>query len=228
MTPEQTPTDLREGVRDAILSSIRRDTELRGGRTALRLVGAGLIGSTAAAGVTLLISGHPFDHHPPWHVTVVSSLWAGLLVVSFALVLLHVRTPSLSLERSAGVGILALGLAGICGALCPSPHFLDWWCGTRMGAPLVDMGGLVCSALCFGLLTTGLIALVAALVLLGRQCRHPVLPAAAVWVLLSPGVWLQSVDFSWLVAGAWLVGAAAGAYLGVAASLRLRAPPAPG
>jgi hypothetical protein len=109
---ERTPSDVREGVRSGILASIRHDVELRGGRTARLLLAAGVIGVAGAVGAILLISGHPFGHHPPWHVAVFSAIWAGLLVVGFALAFLQVRTPTLSLAHAAAVGILGLGDAG--------------------------------------------------------------------------------------------------------------------
>lgn len=225
MEGKSTPTDVREGVRSGILSSIKHDVELRGGRTARLLVAAGLIGVAGAVGVTLLISGHPFGHHPPWHVAVFSSIWAGLLVVSFAIAFLQVRTPTLPLAQSASVGILALGLAGICGAVCPEQHFLQWWTETGIGSPLTRTGGLALSALCFGLGTTVFVAAISAFFVLGDPSRpvKPLLPAVVLCILLVPGVALQSVDTSFGVFAGWLAGTAVGAYLGVAAGNRARA-----
>ena len=113
MADTPTPEELREGVRSGILASIQRDIDLRGGRTARLLASAGLSGILGAVGAILLISGHPFDHHPPWHVAVFASVWAGLLVVSLSFAFLRVRTPSLPLARAACVGVLGLGLAGV-------------------------------------------------------------------------------------------------------------------
>ena len=225
MENEHTPPEVREGVRGGILASIRRDVELRGGRTARLLLAAGIVGVVGAIGATLLVSGHPFDHHPPWHVSVFSAVWAGLLVVSFAIAFLGVRTPSLPLARSASVGILGLGLAGICGAICPDQHFLDWWSTTGLGQPITNAGGLMLSALCFGLVTTVFFGAIAAFLILsdGRApAVRPLLPAAALLLLLLPGVVLQSVDTSVGAFVGWLLGTAAGAYLGVAVGLKAR------
>ncbi len=222
---DRTPPELREGVRSGILASIQRDVDLRGGRTARLLAAAGLIGVTGAVGATLMISGHPFDHHPPWHVAVFASVWAGFLVVNLSLAFLQVRTPSLPLARAACVGILGLGLAGICGAVCPDQHFLHWWSATAVGRELASMGGLGLSALCFGGVTTLFFAAVAAFVALGGRGGPPVrplLPAAMLLLLLSPGVALQSVDTSWGVFLGWLLGTGGGAYMGVAGGIRLR------
>lgn len=222
MENERTPPEVREGVRSGILSSIRRDVELRGGRTARLLVAAGLIGVFGGIGATLLISVHPVDRHSPWHMVVFSAIWTGLLVVALAFAFLRVRTPALSLGRSAAVGVLGLGLAVICAAACPDPHFLHWWSATGIGASLTKAGGLHLSALCFGLVTTLFVGLVSAGAVLSgaRRPVEPMLSAAALFVLLVPGVVLQSAGASFGVPAAWLVGAAAGAYLGVVGGAR--------
>jgi hypothetical protein len=217
---ERTPADLREGVRAGILASLERDLAQRGGRTARRLLIAAVIGVPGALGATLLLSGHAFAHHPPWHAVVFGAVWTGLLVLCLALVLLDVRTPSLPLARSARVAMLGLGLAGLCGAACPDPHFLSWWTGTVLGGWLSGLGGLALSALCFGAVTVLVIGAAAALLALsggvGPRLR-PLLPAAMLLTLLAPGVVLQSVGTSWAVLASWLLGAAAGAVVGVAA-----------
>lgn len=226
MDEQQTPAELREGVRAGVRGVLERDVELRGGRTARLLLAAGAIGVAGAVGLTLLLSGHPFDHHPPWHVLVFTAAWAGLLVVSLALVFLEVRTPSLPLARSASVAVLGLGIAGICGALCPDPHFLRWWSATAIGAQATAAGGLTLAALCFGAVSSLGVGTAAALLALRDPRRRPlgpVLPAALLLLLLVPGIALQSVGTSFGVFAAWLLGAGAGSYGGVAAGIRLRA-----
>lgn len=222
---EETPPELREGVRSGILASLELDLERRGGRTARLLATAGVVGVAGAVGVTLLLSGHPYGHHPPWHAVVFGAIWTGLLVVCLSLTLLGVRTPSLPLARAAGLALLGLGLAGICGALCPDQHFLHWWSGTSLGAALVRAGGLPLAALCFGLVTT-LVFGVGAAVLVPGSFRGPpmpaLLPAALLGALLAPGVALQSVGASWTAFASWLLGTAVGAYAGVAAGIQLR------
>lgn len=220
----RTPPDLREGVRAGILASLERDLAQRGGRTARRLGIAAAIGVPGALGATLLLSGHAFQHHPPWHPVVFGAVWTGLLVLCSALVLLDVRTPSLPLARSAEIAMLGLGLAGLCGAACPDPHFLSWWSETALGGWLVAVGGEALSALCFGAVTT--LAVGASAVVLDLRARSqpplpPLLPAAMLLALLTPGVALQSVGTSWEVLGSWLLGSAAGAHAGVTAALRL-------
>lgn len=225
MQDGETPVELREGVRSGILATLRQDVELRGGRTARLLAAAGVIGVLGALGVTLMLSGHPFGHHPSWHVVVFTAAWAGLLVVGLALVFLQVRTASLPLARSASVGILGLGIAGICGAVCPDQHFLVWWSETGPGGSLSRAGGLALSALCFGLVTTLFVAMVASLLVLGGgrgAAGRSLLPASMLVVLLLPGVALQSVGTSWGVFSGWLLGTAVGAYAGVASGVRLR------
>lgn len=225
MDSEPAPHEVREGVRAGILDTIRHDVELRGGRTARLLAAAGFVGVFGAVGVTLLVSTHPFGHHPPWHVAVFSAVWAGLLVVTFAIAFLQVRTPSLPLARSAAVGIVGLGLAGLCGALCPDKHFLAWWTASLVGAPLTETGGLPLSALCFGFVTTLFFGAVAGFVVLKRGLRPPArsaLAAAVLVFLLAPGVALQSVDTSIGTFAGWLGGTVLGALLGVAGGTRVR------
>jgi hypothetical protein len=230
----RTPPELREGVRAGILASLERDLAQRGGRTARRLGIAAAIGVPGALGATLLLSGHAYEHHPPWHAVVFGAVWTALLVLCLALVLLDVRTPTLPLARSAWVAMLGLGLAGLCGAACPEPHFLAWWTDTATGAWLAGLGGLALSALCFGAVAAAGIAAGAALLAVGSAPLRPLLPAGMLLALLAPGVALQSVGTSSSVFASWLLGAAIGAYAGVAAGSRARrafarpAPPASG
>ena len=225
METERTPQELREGVRSGILAAVQRDVELRGGRTARLLVAAGALGVFGAISVTLLLSEHPFAHHASWHPVVFSAVWSGLLIVSLALVFLEVRTPALPLARSARVGLLGLGVAGLCGWVCPDPHFLHWWFATAAGARSSAMGGVALSALCFGLVTAIFFGAVASVAALGAERRgaiRPLLPALSMLLLLAPGIALQSVGTSLAVFAGWLLGAGAGSYIGVAAGMRLR------
>lgn len=145
--------------------------------------------------------------------------------MSLALAFLRIRTPELPLGRSAMVGILGLGLAGICGALCPDQHFLHWWIETDPGGSLTRLGGVALAAICFGLVTTLFFGVVSALLVLADHAptpTRPLLPAAVLVVLLLPGVALQSVDSSLGVFLGWLAGTALGAFLGVAGGIRAR------
>jgi hypothetical protein len=226
MEGENTPPELREGVRSGIIAAVAQDAELRGGRTARLLAAAGALGAFAAVGFVLMLSGHPFEHHPPWHVVVFSAVWSALVVVVLALAFLRVRTPSLPLARSAVVGLIGLGMAGICGAACPNQHLLEWWCTTEVGSQLSLAGGLGLSTLCFGIVTSAFVGAVAAFVGLSRRRRgqiRPLLPAAMLLLLLSPGVALQSYGTSWAVFGNWLLGTGVGSYAGVALGSGVRA-----
>src|SRR6266516_3464721 len=176
MASDSTPPDLREGVRSGIIAAIDRDAELRGGRTARRLVAAGVLGVFGAIGMIRMLAGHPYGHHPPWHLVVFSALWSGLLGVAFAIAFLQVRTPSLPLARSVCVGLLGLGIAGICSALCPDQHFLDWWSSTPAGSALSGIGGLPLSALCFGGVTTLVFGAASAVIAIGSRRGHPIRP----------------------------------------------------
>jgi hypothetical protein len=123
------------------------------------------------------------------------------------------------------VGILALALAGLCGALCPDPHFLHWWAQTAVGATLTAAAGPALAALCFGVATAAFVALGAAMLAPDDRRQptlRPVLPAGTVLILLAPGIALQSVGSSWGAFLGWLAGAALGSYTGVAGGTRLR------
>lgn len=225
MKSDQAPADLRDGVRAGIVSTIERDVELRGGRTARLLIAAGALGSFGAIGMIRMLAGHPYGHHPSSHVVLFSALWSGLLVVALALAFLQVRTPSLPLARAACVGLLGLGIAGACSALCPDQHFLQWWVATHAGGEVQSLGGLPLGALCFGAVTTLVFGAFAAAVGLGGRDRtrvEPLLPAAMLLLLLLPGVALQSVGSAPLVSVAWLIGTAGGAYAGVWLGIALR------
>lgn len=224
MEGDRTPEGLRERVRSGIADALERDADLRGARTARLLLAAGALGIFSAIGMIQIISGHPYDHHPGWHIVFFTAIWSGLLVVMLAIVLLGIRTPLLPLARSARVAILGLGIAGICSKLCPDQHFLVWWGSTRAGQALGAIGGITLNSLCFGAVTTLVFGIAATFVALGRRRApiQPVLPAAMLLVLMFPGIALQSVGTPWLVFSSWLVGTAVGAYGGVWIGLRIR------
>lgn len=226
MESPEAPGEVREGVRAGIMSALARDAEMRGGRTARLLVAAGALGIFGAVGMIRMLSGHPYGHHPDSHVVVFSATWSGMLVVALALTFLRVRTPSLPLARAACVGVLGLGIAGLCSAFCPDQHFLDWWVSTAAGGELRALGGLPLSALCFGGVTTIVFGTAAAFAALGGRRRGPIrplLPAAMLLALLAPGVALQAFGHSIAVVLAWLAGTALGAYAGVALGVAARA-----
>ena len=224
MEGHRTPEELRERVRSRIADGLERDAEFRGARTARLLLVAGALGIFAAIGMIRIISDHPYGHHPGWHIVFFTAVWAGVLVVMLAFVLLGVRTPLLPLARAARVAIVGLGIAGVCSVFCPDPHFLSWWGSTRAGEALDAIGGVPLSALCFGAVTTIVFSAIATLTVLGgRQAAiRPVLPAAMLLLLLVPGIALQSVGTSWFAFSSWLVGSAAGAYAGTAAANAMR------
>lgn len=225
MEQGQTPGYLREGVRTGILGAIERDVERRGGRTARLLVAAGALGVFGAVGMIEMLAVHPYGHHPASHVVLFSAVWSGLLVVALALVFLQVRTPSMPLARAACVGVLGLGIAGVCSALCSDPHVFDGWIATGPGSRLLSWVGLPWSALCFGAVTTLAFGVVAATVGLGLRHHEPIRPAwpaGMLLLLLAPGVALQSIGTPPVVFGSWLLGTAGGAYAGVSIGIGVR------
>jgi hypothetical protein len=222
----ETSSELRDGVREAMLGALRQDVDRTGGRTARRLLAVGATGVLGALGATLLLSGHPYAHHPSWHAVFAAAIWAGLLVVSLTFVALQVRTPSLPIGQAAMVAVLGLGIAGICSAASPDGHFLQWWNHTRLGSHVAAQGGPATSALCFGFVTTLIFAAVASALALrdwSGIARSAVLPAAMLFALLVPGIALQSVDTPSGVFVAWIAAGALGSYAGVAAGASVRA-----
>ncbi len=222
MAASQTPDGIRQGVRDAVMASLEADLELRGAPTLRRIAAAGVLGVAGALGATLLVARHPFGHHPEGHAVLVSTIWSGLLIVALTTAFLRIRTPGLRVGQAARIGILALGIAGLCGALCPDQHFLAWWSAQPAGSRLLDVAGLPVSSACFGIVTTLAFAALATIAA-GRQTPpaglRSFLPAAAITLLLLPGIALQSVGMSIGTFAAWVTGAALGAYLGVAGAM---------
>ncbi len=218
------PTGVAQGVRAGILAALAQDVERRGGRTARRLASAGLMGVTGALGATLIVSTHPFGHHPYWHEVVFSTVWAGLLIVSLSLLFLRVQTAEFPIARAAAVGLAGLGLAGLCSLLCPDPHVMGWWLETAAGAAIAERTSPWSSALCFGFGTVFLVVMVPGVLLLEASLsrRAGLLTGFFVTLLLLPGIALASFGHSLGVFAGWIVGVAAGAYAGVAAATSLR------
>jgi hypothetical protein len=225
MEEVRAPGELREGVREALLTSLKQDFDLRGGRTARRLVVAGIVGVSGAVGMTFLVAGHPLGQHQPWVLSVFSAIWAGLLVVALALGLLGIRTTRLALGQAAMVGVIGLALASLCSFLCANQHFLVWWGETAIGAWLLGTAGFSASTLCFGLLTSLFFGAVSALMVFPKDRARqpkPLLPAAMILVLLTPGLVMQSLGSSLGAFLAWTAGTGIGAYLGVTGGLFAR------
>jgi hypothetical protein len=211
-------------VRAGILAAIGQDVELRGGRTARRVAFAGFAGVAGAIGAMLLVATHPFDHHPHGHELVFSAVWTGLLVVSFCLMLLQVKTPEVPLDRAAAVGLMGLGLAGLCSLLCPDPHVMSWWLESDAGSAIAAQTSTGSSAVCFGFATVFLFALAPAMWLLPASAskRQARLAASGfLTLLLAPGVILESVGLPLAVLAAWIVGTVLGSYAGVASGVQL-------
>jgi hypothetical protein len=225
MTTPSTPQELRKGVREGILTALGRDTELRGARTARRLVSAGFVGVAGAIGAMALVLEHPYGHHPHWHEFIFTAIWTGLLIVSLALVFLQLRTPSLPIGRAAAVGLLTLGVAGVCSLLCPDRHVMQWWLESTPGTWLATRTIAPLSALCFGLGTTFGFASIGAALLLSRSPSHVsirALAASMILLLLLPGLILESVGLGASVFAGWIAGTAIGGYAGVVAGIALR------
>jgi len=191
---------------------------------------AGFAGVMAAAGATSLIAAHPFDHHPPWHATLASIAWAGMLVVAFAIVLLRIRTPGWPLAHAALVGLIGVGVAGLCGALCPDRHFLTWWSGTEAGRTIDGAVGSAAGVVCFGVITTLVIGSIAAFLPPPPRTddRSPWIAATSTLVvLLLPAIVLQWFGQSAAILVGWIAGTIVGTGIGVAVGIKGRCALAP-
>lgn len=222
-TEAEPPGSARQGVRDRILADLEREDRQRGTWAAKRLAVAGAAGVSAAIALLLLFGESPSEANDHSHLALCGAAWAGLLAISFAFVLMRVRTPRLPLAHAAALALVGLVLAALMGLCCPEPHFLAWWESTSLGRTCRMSLGAAGSALCFGFVSTLLIAFGAALSSSWRGTSRPgtLLAALALWLLLVPAVLLQTLAISIGVFAAWATGAAAGSYLGVASGKAL-------
>jgi len=217
------PRAVREGIRNGILAALEREDRRSGGWAARRLAAAGAAGVAAAVALTVLFSGGTADPEHRWHLALCGAAWAGLLVESFAFVLLRIRTPRLPLGQAAALGLVGLALAALIGFFCPEPHYLGWWRSTALGGLTWAAAGPNASALCFGFCSSLLVGFGASLVLAlrGGRPERVLLPAVALWLLLFPAVVLQTLAVSVAIFLSWSAGTAAGALLGVTAGRAL-------
>jgi hypothetical protein len=223
-----TPDRLRDGVRDALLTALRDDADRSGAPAARRLAAAGAAGTLGAIGALLLLSGHPFGHHPAWHHLTFACLWAALLVVVFALYWLRVRTPRWPLGDASRTALIALGLAGFAAPLSPDPHMLHAWSAWWAGAWLDRALGPFVSAFALGMASSLPLAALAYWLSVPRvrrpERRLALAAAAMIAALLAPGIALQCVGEPWRAALGWLLGALGGAGAGVG-FVRVVSPP---
>lgn len=220
---ERTPPTTREEVRGGILAALDREEQRRGGAAARRLAGAGAAGVTAAVALTLLFSHGSSGREASWHLAACSAVWAGLLVEGFAFVLLRIRTSRVALAPSVALALIGLGLAAAMKVVCPDLQLLSWWASTGAGSRAELLMGAPGSAFCLGISSAALLGGAAWIVLAarGRQLRGAVVPALALSALLLPAIALQTPDIAWNLGLAWAAGSGLGAYLGIAAAIRV-------
>ena len=211
------PEEIREGVRQGILDALAVDLDRASSATVGRLAAAGALGLAGAIGAVVLFSGHSLEKGHAWHLALCAAAWAGLLVESFALVLLRIRARRLPLPQAAALALLGLGLAAILGIICPDPHYLEWWMSTSLGGAFAMHTGISASALCLGLCSALLIGVGASLILTFRGIRFGSvhLPAIFLFLLVWPAVILQSAGSPVSTFASWSLGLAFGAYAGV-------------
>lgn len=217
----ETPTALRDGVREGIRTALEREDRRTGSWAARRLAAAGAAGVAAAVGLTVLFAGGPEGNDgPEWHLAVCGAAWAGLLVESFAFAFLRIRTLRIHFGEAAALGLIGLGLAALVGLACPDPHYLHWWQSTALGHA-AGVAGVEGSAFCLGLCSALFLGFSACFILYSRggRLRNAVIPALALCLLLIPAVALQSVAAGLAVGVAWGLGTAFGSYGGVATAI---------
>jgi hypothetical protein len=214
---EHSPGEVREGVRQGILDALASDLDRTSSATVGRLAAAGALGLAGAVGAVVLFSGHSLENGHGWHLALCAAAWAGLLVESFALVLLRIRARRLPLPQAAALALLGLGLAAILGIICPDPHYLKWWMSTSLGGTFATHTGISASALCLGLCSALLIGIGASLILTFRGIHFGSvhLPAIFLFLLVWPAVILQSAGSPVSTFASWSLGLAVGAYAGV-------------
>lgn len=217
--PPRSPEGLREGVREGVLAALGQN----GRGTARRLLAAGAAGVIGSVGAVLLLAGHPFGHHPSWHLAAFSCVWGAVLVVAFGLVWLRIRTPAWPLADGARTAIVVLGLAGLAVLFSPDPHVLNAWHDSWAGRRLAGIGGAFTSALGLGCCLGLPLALIGALATLRSSRRQDgrlaLVATAMVAVLLLPGIALQCVGAPAGSFPGWLLGTLLGAGSGIAVAL---------
>lgn len=217
--PPRPPDELREGVREAVLAALGQT----GAHAARRVFAAGAAGVLGSVGAVLLLAGHPFGHHPSWHLAVFSCVWGALLVVAFALMWLRIRTREWPLADGARTAVVALGLVGFAAILSPDPHVLHAWLDAAAGRWLAGLGGAFASALGLGLaIGLPLGSLSAAVTLRSlprRDGRLALVSTGMVALLLLPGIALQCVAAAAGTFSGWLLGMLLGSGSGVAAAI---------
>ena len=191
---QSSPDWLREGVRQGVLDALALDPDRTSAATVGRLAAAGALGLAGSMGAIALFSGHSHAAGHGWPLALCAAAWTGLLVESFALVLLRIRAPRLPLRHAAALAIVGLGLAAILGVICPDPHYLEWWMSTSVGGAFAMHTGTSVSALCLGLCSALLVGIGASLIVTLRGIRFGSVPLPATFLVLLvwPAVILQS------------------------------------
>ena len=215
----RTPEALRDGVREGILGALRQDLDRSSGMIARNLALAGVLGCATAIGAVVLFSGGTLDSVHGWHLAFCATAWTAILVECYLVVLLRIEGRRLSLGHATTLALVGFAAAAALGALCPHPHYLEWWSATRAGDVSTRLAGEIGSAFCFGLCLAGAIALGASLIANFRSTapRSLWLSAVLLFLLMWPALILQFSNADKAVFAAGTLGLTVGIGFGLGA-----------
>jgi len=216
---------VREGVRLGVHAALAEEVDRTNAATAMRLVGAGVLGlASASAAVALFSRGSP-EHVDRLHLAVCAAVWSSVLVIAFAFVLLRVGSKRLPVAEAAALALVGLGLAALFGAAGPRPQMLMWWMDTPVGHAAAASLGVDASTLCFGVCLSLLAGAGATVVFALRGLPLPRLPLSALllFVLVWPVVAVQSLGSSLATLASWSIGLALGSGMGLVIARALAA-----
>jgi len=187
-------------------------------------VGSGLL--VAAATLSLLGGLIWASALPRGHLFFCAAIFTGLLVGAFSWIYSATTVQGVHLDAAARVGILALAITVAATTACPELHVLAWWDRSAFGQFFTRMLGTGGSSLVFGFMYGVFPGFLAALfggrLLAERPVANGLVAVAAVFLLATPVIYLQSAPFTSGVIAIWLAGTAIGTLCGVFGALRVR------
>jgi hypothetical protein len=230
------PVALRQRTHEAVLKLMAEERAAASRRLWLRIgevplaVGSSLL---VTAATLSLLSGLVWGSAlPRGHLFFCAAIYTGLLVGAFSWIYSASTVNGVRLDAAARVGVLALAITVAATTACPELRVLAWWDRSAAGRLFTELLGAGGSSLVFGfiygLFPGFLAALFGGQLLAERPVANGLVAVAAVFLLATPVIYLQSDPFTSGVIGSWLAGTAAGTLCGVFGALRVRQRVAPG